>query len=86
MRSVLEGKWNFIEQSRQDSQVAGFLFDLKADSREQRNHGALFPQIVASLRKKNRAGPRDTLAVGPETITLPIDEEELKRLRSLGYV
>jgi len=86
VRSVLEGKWNFIEQSRQDSQVAGFLFDLKADSREQRNHGALFPQIVASLRKKNRTGPRDTLAVGPEAITLPIDEEKLKRLRSLGYV
>ena len=55
MRSLFEGKWHFIEQWRQDGHVAGFLFDLEADFRDQRNPEVLFPKIVASREESQGA-------------------------------
>ena len=78
-RAVRQGRFKF--HLRTD--VNGYLLhDLDEDPAELRNVAADHPEVVAGLREILE----DYLAEAPESRERKLTEEELDRLRSLGYV
>lgn len=79
---VRQGSWKYIEAPMEGTRE---LYDLSSDPTERTNLLSRHPQLASELAGRLEAwrGEQDGLALGPRREAA---EEELERLRSLGYV
>lgn len=85
-RAVVDQRWKLILRSDRRME----LYDLSTDPAEERDLAAANVKEVARLQQNFRSWQRSFEPFDPNRFTGPaghrLDEEQLKRLRGLGYV
>jgi len=81
-RSVRQGRFKLIERQA-DGAAERMLFDLAADPGEVRDVAEQYPDQVAALAAELEQ--RHAEASAPAGAEIELDEEDLERLRALGY-
>lgn len=76
------GRWKLILPARGPAE----LYDLVADPGENEDLAAVHPEEVERLRRMLRRHLAESRRLGGEVHSVPIPEEDRRRLRSLGYL
>ena len=83
MLSVVESPYHFIRDLKQKGARADQLFHLELDPKEQRNVASENGSEV--LRLKDSLERRQTSVIESEEVEIPVDDESLRQLETLGY-
>lgn len=75
------GKWKFIEGKEENTKE---LFDLETDPQEQVSLNTIFPRKAAELASQMAEWKK--VHIRDESVKGEISEEDLKRLKALGYI
>ena len=81
LRGLFEGDWVYLESGKGGRE----LFDLRTDPEQKRNLAASQPEREAAMATKVDAWEAGTGAFG-KTVAAELSQEDLQRLRSLGYL
>ncbi len=82
LRATFLGDWKWIGGGPEGD----LLFDLSRDPRERRNLAGSEPQRLARLRSLHEAIEASPRRLQAEKRTVPLNEDEVEQLRTLGYV
>jgi arylsulfatase A-like enzyme len=81
--TLRDGRYKYMRHFVQDWER---LFDLETDPEEKRDLAASKPELLAALRERIREAYEELEKRGGEAPTRALDEDEVDRLRALGYV
>jgi arylsulfatase A-like enzyme len=81
--ALRDGRYKYLRHFVQDWER---LFDLETDPGEKRDLAASKPELLATLREKIRQAYEELEKRGGEAPTRALGEDEVDRLRALGYV
>jgi choline-sulfatase len=88
VRAAVSGSWHYIatQPKKEGAPAKEELFDLAGDFRERDNKAGASPKIAAGLKSSLDKLDDNAAHVSREEVRIPVDDDTLKELKSLGYV
>ena len=86
IQSVIDDGWHYIIRQSTKTKPKEQLFNLKIDFAEKHDKKNDDPKLLESLRNLLLEMNMDTVEASSNEVTVPMDNETLEQLKSLGYV
>ena len=85
-RSVLSKLWYYIVSGNRKGEAGNELYDIEKDLGGTADRSKQFPEIAERLHRKFEDLALNEGNVAPQEVNIPLDDETIERLKTLGYV